>query len=38
MEEKHKKEKVHIVVVEKRERGKSGGESQKPRPEYHRGQ
>ncbi|HVG18075.1 MAG TPA: hypothetical protein VNI02_03415 [Blastocatellia bacterium] len=37
-EEKQKKEKVQIVVVEKKERGKSGSdEFQKPRSEYHKG-
>jgi hypothetical protein len=38
MEEKQKKEKVQIVVVDKKERGKSGGESQKTRPEQRKGQ
>lgn len=39
VEDRQKKEKMQIVVVEKKERGKSGGgdEFQKPRPEYHKG-
>jgi hypothetical protein len=38
IEEKQKKDKVQIVVIEKKERDKSGGgESHKPRSADHRG-